>query len=108
VSSRLTIGRRASTALLWPFGIALTSWHYMWRTTPMHRSEETGTAADLPPPFPAGVSSVDVQRPEDGVGPLFHRLYRARIREARLSPDELIGRLRADPNEATPTELAAS
>jgi hypothetical protein len=40
------------------------------------------------------------------VGPLFHRLYRARIRDARLSPDALIDRLRADPNMATPTELA--
>jgi hypothetical protein len=47
-----------------------------------------------------------VQRLEDGVGPLFHRLYRARIREARLSPAELIGSLRADPNRATPTEFA--
>ena len=43
---------------------------------------------------------------EDGVGPLFHRLYRARIRDARLSPDELIDRLSLDPNLATPTELA--
>jgi hypothetical protein len=78
----------------------------MWRTTPMHRSEESGSADDLPPGLPEAAVDDDVQGIEDGVGPLFHRVYRARIRDTRLSPDELIGRLRGDPNEATPTELA--
>jgi hypothetical protein len=106
VSSRLSPGRRITTAALWPVGIALTSWHYMWRTTPMHRSEEAGRRDDLPPRLPDSSLDDDVQRVEDGVGPLFHRLYRARIRDARLSPEELIDRLSIDPNVATPTELA--
>jgi hypothetical protein len=106
VPSRLPISRRLSTAALWPLGIALTSWNYMWRTTPMHRREERGTAADLPPSLPAASVDDDVQRMEDGVGPLFHRLYRARIRESRLTPGELIGCIAADPNRASPTELA--
>jgi len=55
-------------------GIALTSWNYMWRTTPMHRSEEAGSADDLPPGLPQATVDDDVQRIEDGVGPLFHRL----------------------------------
>jgi Domain of unknown function (DUF1990) len=92
--------------VLWPVGIALTSWNYMWRTTPMHRREEHGTADDLPPRLPDARVDEDVQAMEDGVGPLFHRLYRARIRDARVSPEELIGRLTADPNQASPTELA--
>ena len=78
----------------------------MWRTTPMHRSEEPGTADDLPPRLPDARIDEDVQRMEEGVGPLFHRLYRARIRDARLSPDELIARIAVDPNRASPTELA--
>jgi hypothetical protein len=106
VASRLPISRRLSTAVRFPLGIALTSWNYMWRTTPMHRREEAGTAADLPPGLPDDRIDEDVQGLEDGVGPLFHRLYRARIRDARLTPDELIGRLTADPNRASPTELA--
>jgi hypothetical protein len=106
VSSRLPLTRRLSTAALWPVGIALTSWNYMWRTTPMHRLEEEGTADDLPPGLPAAGRDEDVQRMEEGVGPLFHRLYRARIRDARLSPDELIARIAVDPNRASPTELA--
>jgi hypothetical protein len=78
----------------------------MWRTTPMHRSEETGRRDDLPPSLPDAAMDDDVQRIEGGVGPLFHRLYRARIRDAALSPQELIDRLSTDPNVATPTELA--
>jgi hypothetical protein len=86
--------------------MALTSWNYMWRTTPMHRREERGTADDLPPRLPDARVDEDVQQLEDGVGPLFHRLYRARIRDARLSAEQVIARLAGDPNRATPTELA--
>ena len=106
MASRLPTSRRLSTAIRFPLGIALTSWNYMWRTTPMHRREEAGTAADLPPGMPDDRIDEDVQRLADGVGPLFHRHYRARIRDTRVTPEELIGRLTADPNRASPTELA--
>jgi hypothetical protein len=106
MSSRLPLGRRLSTAALWPVGIALTSWHYMWRTTPMHRREEPGSSFDRPPPLPEGVAVHGLQLADNGVGPLYHRLYRARIRHARISPEGLIARLGADPNRASPTELA--
>jgi uncharacterized protein DUF1990 len=72
----------------------------------MRRREETGSAADLPPPLPEGVADDDLQPAADGVGPLFHRLYRARIRESRMTADEVIRRVGADPNRAAPTELA--
>jgi hypothetical protein len=72
----------------------------------MHRREEPGTQDDLPPRLPAARVDADVQGIEDGVGPLFHRLYRARIRDARLSAEQVMGRLIGDPNRATPTELA--
>ena len=72
----------------------------------MHRREEAGTADDLPPRLPDARVDEDVQGLEDGVGPLFHRLYRARIRDARLSAEQVIDRLIGDPNRATPTELA--
>jgi Domain of unknown function (DUF1990) len=78
----------------------------MWRTTPMHRREEAGTTDDFPPRLPDARLDEDVQGLEDGVGPLFHRLYRARIRDARLSAEQVMGRLIGDPNRATPTELA--
>lgn len=72
----------------------------------MHRSEVAGSEADLPPPFAPSLSLTDVQPAEEGVGPLFHRLYGARIAGPRLAPEELIETLRSDPNIATPKELA--
>jgi hypothetical protein len=79
----------------------------MWRTTPMHRSEEPGTARDdTAPPLPDHVDHEELQRPDDGVGPLFHRMYRARIRNASLSAEQVVGAVQADPNTVAPTELA--
>jgi hypothetical protein len=106
VNAQVAIGPRLATAVLWPFGIALTSWHYMWRTTPMHRSEEPGSRADLPPPLPAGLRRDELQLPSDGAGPLFHRRYEVRIREPRMSAEALIDLLGRDPNRASPTEFA--
>lgn len=102
----LPLSSRLATAALWPSGIALTSWHYMWRTTPMHREETEGSSADRPPPLPAGFARSELQLPEDGVGPLFHRRYAARIREARLTAEQLVERIGADPNRVSPTEFA--
>ena len=99
--------RRLTTATRWPVGVTLTSWRYMWRTTPLYRSEEEGTwEDDAPPKLPDAVSDADVQRARDGAGPLYHRRYLAVIRDSRVSPTELIDRLSADPDRAAPTEFA--
>ena len=99
-------GRILATAL-WPFGIGLTSWHYMWRTTPLHRRERTGSPGhDDAPPLPDGVSDRDLQPPEGGVGPLFHRRYRIRVVDAQLSADEVMSAIKEDPNRVAPTEFA--
>ena len=101
--------RRWLTAASWPVGIALTSWDYMWRTTPMHR-REASVSLESPLPgllsYPAEVSSEEVQGHEEGSGPLFHRLYRTRIRESRLDGPELMEKLQADLNGASPTKFA--
>jgi Domain of unknown function (DUF1990) len=104
---RPPLSRRAATAAAWPVGLALTSWNYMWRTTPMHRREEPGTVGeDSPPPVPDEVGREELQWPDDGVGPLFHRTYRTRIRDAHLSAEELLAAIRSNPNDVAPTELA--
>lgn len=102
-----TLRKRLSTAAVWPLGIALTSWHYMWRTTPFHRREMLGSPErDAPAGLPSDVSREDVQLAEHGVGPLFHRRYQVVIRDATLSPEDLMGPLIADPNRAAPSEFA--
>jgi Domain of unknown function (DUF1990) len=100
--------RRLGTAARWPVGVLLTSWRYMWRTTPLHRSEVEGRLPDdAPPPISAEPSREEVQHPPDGVGPLFHRIYRARIREAGIRPEELIAAITADPDRVAPSEFAS-
>ena len=72
----------------------------------MHRDEVEGSLPqDLPPDLPAGVDTEGIQRPEDGAGPLFHRLYGTRISESGLSAMELIDSLAADPNRVAPGEF---
>jgi hypothetical protein len=105
---RLTLSRRAATAARWPIGVLKTGWDYLWRTTPMHRSEGPGSVpADVPPPLPPDTDRRDVQGVEDGVGPLMHRCYVVSVREADLTAGEVIGAFGARPNCAAPTALAS-
>jgi uncharacterized protein DUF1990 len=108
VPSRLPLRRRLAGAARWPVGVTLTSWRYMWRTVPLHRVEECGDpVADAPPPLPDAVGLADVQRPDDGHGPLFHRVYRTRIRETAMTPEALVARVAGDPDRVAPTEFAS-
>jgi uncharacterized protein (UPF0548 family) len=100
--------RRLATAARWPVGVALTSWRYMWRTTPMHRSEEPGDPErDAPPPLPVELERDELQDVGVGAGPLFHRRYSAKIRDTTWSPEQLLGRVAGEPDRVAPTELAS-
>ena len=102
-----TLFRRLTTATRWPVGVALTSWRYLWRTTPLYRTEEVGAwSEDGPPPLPDGVSKREIQHARDGAGPLFHRRYLAVIRHPRLSAEQLIECVASDPDQAAPSEFA--
>jgi hypothetical protein len=96
------------TALTWPVGVTLTSWNYMWRTTVMHRTErvEPEPGPHLPPPLTNAVDHTDLQPPEDGYGPLFHRRYATLIRDCPLAPEALMARLKQNVNAAAPTTFA--
>ena len=94
---------RLRTVLGWPIGIALTSWRYMWRTTPVHRSEEMGGAEDVPDL--AGERDrpgEGRQRIAAGVGPLLHRSYSTRIVDSGMSPAALIDVVASKLNQASP------
>jgi hypothetical protein len=78
----------------------------MWRTTPFHRSEVLGALPeDEMPDLGAGVSREEIQF--EGAGALFHRVYRARIRDAELEPEALIATITADPDQVAPSEFAS-
>ena len=75
----------------------------MWRTTPLHRSEEAGGTEDVPDrrnhePEPAD----ELQGFAEGVGPLLHRSYSVRITHTPLSPSALIDMLAANLDRASP------
>ena len=100
--------QRLGTAARWPVGVALTSWRYMWRTTPVDRKELAGSLPqDAPPDLPEDVSLDEVQLPEDGTGPLVHRLYRTRIHGAEMSPEDLMEVLRDDLDGVAPSGFAS-
>lgn len=95
------------TALRWPPGLLLTWWAYTWRITPLHRREEDGSfPADGPPALPPGTSLQGLRMPESGRGSFLRRRYRVDVIGAQLGPEELIGRLREDPNAVAPWGLA--
>jgi hypothetical protein len=99
--------RNVSIALRWPVGVLLTAWSYMWRTTPLWRTQHGGTwPEDGPPPVDPGIDLDGAQRPEHGAGPLFRRRYRARIHGARVDAAALMAQLQADPNRVAPGTLA--
>jgi hypothetical protein len=85
----------------WPLGIAVVSWRYMWRTTPLHRSEEAGSAADLPAGWEQPARDGQ-QVLAAGRGPLLHRTYAVRITGGQLSPAALISLVGTSLNWASP------
>src|SRR5579859_4390754 len=97
-----TSGRdRLGIVLRWPIGIALVSWRYMWRTTPLHRTEEAGGREDLPDPV-AGIAADRLQPLAAGVGPMLHRTYTVRITGSDMKPPALIDQVAAHLDQASP------
>jgi Domain of unknown function (DUF1990) len=94
---------RSRTVLLWPVGIAIVSWRYMWRTIALHRSEERGTAADLPDArYDTSGFADRVQPLTAGSGPLLHRTYGVRIVGTAMTPAALINLVTDRLNQASP------
>ncbi len=102
----MTTGSRRSRlaiVLRWPLGIALVSWRYMWRTTPLHRSEETPAVASPADLGPQEIASADGRQGlAAGSGPLLHRLYAVRIVRTAMSPAALIETIQANLDQAAP------
>jgi hypothetical protein len=95
---------RMGIVLRWPVGLAIVSWRYMWRTIPLHRSEEQGTrAADLPgDAFDTAGFADRLQPLAAGTGPMLHRTYGVRITGSALTPAALIDLVSGRLNQASP------
>jgi hypothetical protein len=90
----------------WAVVIRLATFRYVTRDVDLHRIDEEldEPLAELTPE--PRVADESTQLPSEGVGPEFYRRYSARIRRPRISPEQLIDVLSADPNVAAPVELA--
>lgn len=95
---------RTRTVLMWPLGIAIVSWRYMWRTIPLHRTEEQGSREkDLPEDDYDTSAFIERLQPlAAGVGPMLHRIYGVRIIGSGMSPEALIGLVTRRLNQAAP------
>jgi Domain of unknown function (DUF1990) len=97
---------RTRVVLRWPLGLLRVIWRYLWRTTPIHRSEEPGDRSDLPAPLPPEIDDDGLQTPADGFGPLLHRYYAVDAVGATQSPHDIVGSLCSEPNWGTPGDVA--
>jgi hypothetical protein len=89
--------------------MVLTSWDYLWRSTPMRRRETVLSEPILDwtgPAFPDAVSREEVQGADRGEGPLFHRRYGTRVRDTDATPEQLMHALTHNLNRAAPTSFA--
>jgi hypothetical protein len=93
---------RLGIVLRWPLGLAVVSWRYMWRTTPLHRSEEAGDATDLPARWYQDDGIHRRQGLDAGAGPMLHRYYAVRIVHSPMSPATLMDTVVANLNRASP------
>ena len=80
----------------------------MWRITALHRQEHEGDPQrDGAPQLPDWLDREDLQDVESGVGPLFHRRYRATLRDANVSPEDLMSAIKRDLNAVAPSEFVS-
>jgi Domain of unknown function (DUF1990) len=100
------LARQVGALGRWPIGMGLASWRYLWRTSPMHRVDQRGTADDIGPPLPEGLVDQRVQSIVSGAGPLFRRRYGVRIEGSSMTPEQLIAMIAENPNRAAPVEVA--
>lgn len=87
--------------------VALTLVRYTTQRIPVYRRDR-GEIAGEPPDFTRELPGdpATLQRPRDGIGPLYHRSYWVFVTDETRSGEELISAILADPNRVTPTELA--
>ena len=89
----------------WVVGVGLVSWRYLWLTTPLHRWERRDDQPFRPPSVPDEVRTDGLQPWTAGVGDLYHRRFRVRIRDAHEDATGLMTALIEDFGRFLPREV---
>lgn len=105
---RAPLARRANLLVKWPLGIGLTSMRYMWRVTPLHRSETPGDpASDDAPALPEWLETEHLQDADAGVGALYHRRFTGVFEDCDVTPERLMESVTTDLDGVAPSEMVA-
>ncbi|MEV1291660.1 DUF1990 family protein [Pseudonocardia sp. NPDC049635] len=99
--------RRACAIMRYPAGLALSTARYLRCSRRVRRTEEVGDATDLPPALPREALDAHLKVIDEGAGPLLHRTFRVRIRDADLGAEALMDRICADLDRAAPSEVTS-
>lgn len=91
----------------WCRDLTTTALRYFVQRIPVYRRDR-GEFPGEPPDFDRDLPGdpATLQRPRDGVGPLFHRSYWVFITDEDLSGEALIDYILQEPNQVAPTEMA--
>lgn len=104
------IGRVSTPQQLarWGVGMTITGARYVVDRVPLYRRDRTAAADESAPDLDADLvgDPTTVQRPSDGLGPLFHRTYSIFVTDEARDAEALIDHILAEPNAVTPTEMA--
>jgi hypothetical protein len=92
----------------WLLDIVVTLLRYGTQRIPVYRRDRAEVAGE-PPDFDRELPGdpTSLQRPRDGIGPLYHRSYWVFVTDGTLSGEELISYILREPNQVTPTEMAS-
>jgi hypothetical protein len=103
IQSRSTVRR----VVRWCLDMAVTLLHYAAQRIPTYRRDRQQDPAE-PPDFERQLPGdpATLQRPRDGIGPLYHRSYWVFVTDETLSGEELITYILEEPNQVAPTEMA--
>ncbi len=92
----------------WCTDMVLTTGRYAVQRIPTYRrnrQQDPGEAPDFERDLPGDPATL--QRPTDGIGPLYHRSYWIFVTDETLSREELISHILHEPNQVVPTEMAS-
>lgn len=92
----------------WGLDLLITLLRYGAQRIPVYRrdrAESPGEPPDFDRELPGDPATL--QRPREGIGPLFHRSYWVFVTDEELTGEELISYILAEPNQVTPTEMAS-
>ena len=92
----------------WCLDLVITVLRYAVQRIPTYRRDRLQDAGE-PPDFERELPGdpATLQRPQAGIGPLYHRSYWVCVTDETLRGEELISLILAEPNQVTPTEMAS-